>query len=103
MASGVNLSLPRLLGLDDESWASFVPRLVGATGTGYSLITAYEFSIVKIIPMPTHLILDAAKGAFYASSPWLFGFARNGTRYWLPHVILGTADVLVAITTKADR
>jgi hypothetical protein len=27
-----------------------------------------------------HLAFDAAKGFFMAASPWLFGFAKNGTR-----------------------
>ena len=51
--------------------------------------------------MPAHLAFDAAKGAFMASSPWLFGFAKNGTRYWPPHVLVGMADVLVAMAIKA--
>ena len=50
--------------------------------------------------MPAHLVLDAAKGAFLVSSPWLFGFAGKGTRYWLPHVTLGTSDVLVALVSQ---
>ena len=49
---------------------------------------------------PAHLAFDAAKGVFMASSPWLFGFARNGTRYWLPHLLMGIADVLAAVTSK---
>ena len=52
--------------------------------------------------MPAHLAFDAAKGVFMASSPWLFGFARNGSRYWMPHVLMGTADVLAAVTSKTD-
>ena len=50
--------------------------------------------------MPVHLALDAASGALLASSPWLFGFARNGTRYWLPHVLVGVQEILAAVTTK---
>ena len=50
--------------------------------------------------MPTHLAFDAAKGFFMAASPWLFDFAKNGTRYWLPHVLMGTADVLAAVATR---
>jgi hypothetical protein len=37
-----------------------------------------------------------------ASSPWHFGFAKNGIRYWMPHVLMGTADALAAITSKPD-
>jgi hypothetical protein len=64
------------------------------------LITDYEFGALKLVPMPAHLALDAAKGALLASSPWLFGFAEKGPRYWLPHVLMGTADVLAAMTSK---
>jgi hypothetical protein len=71
-------------------------------GAGYSLITDYELGALKVLPMPTHLAFDAAKGVFMAASPWLFGFAKKGPRYWLPHVLMGSADVLAAIATKTD-
>ncbi len=101
LASGVNLIFPRILGLHDAPWAAFVLRIDGLVGAGYSLITDYELGVLKVVSMPTHLAFDAAKGIFMASSPWLFGFAKNGTRYWLPHVLMGTADVLAALTSKA--
>ncbi len=102
VASGTNLVFPWLLGLRDAPLASLLPRVEGVAGAGYSLITDYELGAFKVLPMPAHLALDAAKGAFMASSPWLFGFARNGTRYWLPHVLMGAADIMAAITTRTD-
>ena len=102
LASGVNLAFPRLLDLHDAPWAALVPRIDGLAGAGYSLITDYELGALKVVPMPAHLALDAAKGVFMAVSPWVFGFARNGTRYWLEHVLMGSADVLAAIATKTD-
>src|SRR4028119_633558 len=84
LASGVNLAFPRLLGLYDAPWATIVPRIDGVAGVGYSLVTNYELGVLKALPMPAHLALDAAKGLFMALSPWLFGFAKNGTRHWLP-------------------
>lgn len=102
LASGVNLAFPWLLGLRDAPWAALVPRIDGAAGAGYSLITDYELGALKVVPMPAHLALDAAKGAFMAASPWLFGFAKRGPRYWLPHVLMGTADVLVVIASRTE-
>ena len=102
LASGANLAFPRLLGLHDAPLAVLVLRIDGIEGASYSLLTEYELGASKVLPMPAHLAFDAAKGAFMASSPWLFGFAKNGTRYWLPHVLMGSADVLVAIATKAE-
>ena len=102
LASGVNLAFPALFDLDDAPAAALIPRLDGIAGAGYGLITDYEFGLFKVLPMPTHLIFDAAKGALLASSPWLFGFAKNGPRYWLPHVLMGTADILAAMTSSTD-
>ena len=102
-ASGINLAFPGLLGLrEDAAWAALVPRIDGAAGASYSLITDSELGAFKVLPMSAHLAFDAAKGAFLASSPRLFGFAKNGARYWLHHVLMGIADVMVAITTKTE-
>src|SRR3712207_757170 len=102
LASGIDLAFPGLLGSHDVPWPALVPRIDGLAGAGYSLITGYELGVLKVLPMPKHLAFDAAKGVFMASSPWLFGFASNGSRYWMPHVLMGTADVLAAITSKTD-
>jgi len=83
-------------------WRLSSPRIDGVAGAYYSLITDYEVGAFKVLPVPAHLAFDAAKGAFLVSSPWLFGFARGGTRYWLPHVMMGTADIMAAITTRTD-
>jgi hypothetical protein len=100
VASGVDLVAPKLLRLEDVPQAALAPRLVGAAGAAYSLITDYELGAVKLLPMPAHLALDATKGAFLVSSPWLFDFADQGPRYWLPHVLLGTSDMLVALVSQ---
>ncbi len=52
--------------------------------------------------MPVHLMLDATSGALLAASPWLFGSAKNGTRYWLPHALVGLFEMLAAGTTKTQ-
>jgi hypothetical protein len=102
LASGINLVIPGLLGLHEAPLAALVLRIDGVAGASYSLFTDYELGAFKVLPMPAHLTFDAAKGVFTVSSPWLFGFAHNGARYWLPHVLMGTADVLAAITSKPD-
>jgi len=94
------LAAPALLGISDEPAASRVFRAAGLAAVAYSLLTDYEFGLVRVIPMPAHLAMDAASGALMAASPWLFGFGSRGPRYRLPHAVVGAAEVLAALTSK---
>ncbi len=100
LTGGMLLSAPRVLGLEDVPTSARVLRLAGGGAALYSMLTDYELGAVKLVPMPVHLALDATSGALLASSPWLFGFAKEGPRYWLPHVLVGATEMLAAATTK---
>ncbi len=100
VSAGALLAAPKLFGLDDEPRASSVLRMAGGGALAYSMLTNYEFGLVRVLPMRAHLALDAASGAFLASSPWLLGFAKNGPRYWVPHALMGAGEVLAALTTR---
>jgi SPW repeat len=88
---------PYLLGFADGSAAQYVPQAVGLATLLMSLITDYELSVAKLIPMPVHLGVDAASGLLLAASPWLFGFAD---RVFWPHLVLGLAEVGAALLTQ---
>lgn len=99
LTGGALVAAPRLLGLTGTT-AGKVLDLAGGIATAQSLLTDYELGLIKAIPMRSHLALDAASGAIVAASPWLFGFAGNGRKYWLPHVIVGATEILAAAITK---
>lgn len=90
------IAAPWLLGFADGTWAQWSAIIVGIAALIYSLLTRYELGLVKVIPMPTHLALDALSGLFLAASPWLFGFAD---RIWWPHVLVGLVEIFFALTT----
>lgn len=102
LTGGTLLAAPGLLGLNDEPRAALVLRSAGGGALAYSLITDYELGLLRLLPMPAHLAMDAASGVLLAASPWLFGFASRGTRYWLPHVLVGATEVLAATTTRTE-
>ena len=88
---------PYVLGFDDGSAAQWVPMILGASAIVYSLLTAYELSVARLIPMPVHLGLDMSSGVLLAASPWLFGFAD---RIWWPHVMVGLMEIVVPLMTS---
>jgi hypothetical protein len=91
------VAAPYLLGFADGTAAQWVPQILGAALVGAALLTDYELGVVRVIPMPVHLVLDVAAGALLAASPWLFGFAD---RVFWPHLILGLLEVGAGLTTR---
>jgi hypothetical protein len=74
-----------------------VPIVLGATAVLYSLATRYELGLFPVIPMSTHLLLDAASGVMLAASPWLFGFSNQIV--W-PHITIGLFEILMSVITQ---
>ena len=77
-----------------ETWT---PVVLGAGAILYSMFTNYELGVFRLIPMPTHLMLDLGSGIILAASPWLFGFAD---RVWVPHVVVGLIEIGTALMTQ---
>jgi hypothetical protein len=101
---GIALLLaPNIFGFADvEGAAVLVPRIIGALIIGSALITKYELSVAKIIPMGAHLALDFAGGLLLAASPFLFDFSGHDVNVWYPHVIVGVAEMLIVLLSKSN-
>jgi hypothetical protein len=69
LTSGTLLGAPELLRLKDVPSAALSLRLSGAKAAAYSLLTDYELGLVRVLPMPVHLALDAASGASWHLRP----------------------------------
>jgi hypothetical protein len=93
------LALPKALGLEEVP-SSARPQACRRRGNRLQSADGLRDGVAKLLPMSVHLALDAASSALLASSPWPFGFARNGTRYWLQPVLVGAQEILAAATTK---
>lgn len=95
------IAAPWLFGFvnfDQFEAATWTPIVIGSLIIGLSLITNYETSLAKIVPLRMHLAMDALVAVILAASPWLFGFSEY---VYLPHVIVGVAELL--IVAMSDR
>jgi hypothetical protein len=93
---------PTVFRMHDGGPSSLAPRIAAAGATAYSSVTDYELGMRRWLPMRAHLVLDAASGAALAAAPWLFGSARRGKRYWIPHALVGATEVALAVATKTE-
>ena len=90
---------PYLFGFATGGIEHWVPEIVGVAIIGMSLITRYELSIAKIVPLRVHLGADVVAGLLLAVSPWLFGFADI---IWWPHLLVGLMEIVVPLLTRRD-
>lgn len=88
---------PYLFGFATGGVEQWLPQILGVAILVMSLITRYELSVAKIIPLGAHLGVDAAGGLLLAVSPWLFGFAEI---IWWPHLLIGLMEIVVAAITE---
>ena len=101
MATGPALiAAPTLLRMNGNKGATIPPRAIGAAALVNALLTDYEFGLKRLLPMRTHLALDAVGGITLAATPFLTRASKKGVRHWLPHAVLGANEVFLALTTK---
>lgn len=65
-----------------------------------SLLTDFEFFLVKIFPFKTHLMLDILLGIFLATSPFFFNLTGFSI---VPHITLGILIISLGIATKRTK
>jgi hypothetical protein len=91
------MGAPWALGFAAGGAETWVPVVLGAGALVYSLVTSYEFGVLRLISMRTHLVLDGMSGMLLAASPWLFGFHEH---VYVPHVAFGLFEILAALMTS---
>ncbi len=94
----VLLAAPRLLG-----WSPAVTRFLTVAAGGtlvYSLLTRYELGAKPVLPMKTHLTLDALNGAMAMAAPWLLGEKNPATKAAL--IGIGAFELGAALTTETE-
>jgi hypothetical protein len=101
VVGAVLLFAPTLFNFVDNTAATAVAQLVGIFVILSELITTSPVSILKMIPVRAHIILDCITGVFLLTSPWLFGFANSPVAEWAPHFAVGILIVSYALITNS--
>lgn len=96
LTAGTLLLLPRLLG-----WSAAATTLLTVMAVAtvlYSLVTRYELSIAKLLPMSGHLALDALSGLGLIAAAFLLPSAGNGQFIGL--IALGLFELGASMLTE---
>jgi hypothetical protein len=94
------IAAPWIFQFSEHTAPTVISIVLGVGLIAYSLLTDYELGVWKVAPMAVHNLFDIAAGALLALTPWIFGFADEGTNVWLPFVVVGLAAIFLGLTTK---
>ena len=94
------IAAPWIFQFSEHTTPTVLSVVLGIGLIVYSLFTDYELGVWRMFPMAVHNLFDIGAGALLAASPWIFGFADEGTNVWLPHVIVGLAAIFLGLATK---
>src|SRR3954465_10420467 len=97
------IAAPWIFGFSDIDAARNVAIIIGAIVIVQSLMTDYELSVVDVLPLSAHLMMDVLAGIVLAASPWIFGFAAEGPSAWLPHLVFGLGLLAAGLMTQRHR
>ena len=95
------LLAPSLFNFPDN--AATLSYVVGVAYLGTSLITRYPLGVFKLIPFPTHGVIETMMAIAWIASPWLFAFAgHDAARNFFVIAGIGLLGV-VALTDYRSR
>jgi hypothetical protein len=92
------IAVPFLLGFVDNRAALWIALVFGLGAIAYSLVTDYELGLVRLLPMPVHLAIDAVAGIALALAP----LALNDGRTMWPFGLFGGFAVVASLVTRTQ-
>lgn len=96
--SGFILILPWIVCYYEKNNDTWILASVGALTVIMSLITDYEFGLIKVIPMKIHLVIDVLTALFLIILPFAFPLYHYAL-YW--PVLLGCGELIIILLSSS--
>jgi hypothetical protein len=95
------IAAPWIFGFSDVDTATTLSVIIGVAILLTGMSTRWRWSLVKLIPLRTHFMMDVGIGILLVAAPWIFGFGDEGgaARFF---VIAGVLELGTALMTRWD-
>lgn len=92
------IAAPFIFAFSDESAPTALAIVAGLVILVVAMSTKWKLSLVKVIPVEIHAMLDLGLGAFLIASPFIFGFSdvSSATAFF---IVFGVLEILATIGT----
>ena len=93
--------VPRILGWNKPATTALTVASGGLLT--YSMLTRYQLGLIKVLPMPVHLTLDAMSGVALCSAPFLIPASKKQRPALLIGFLsFGVMELFFALFTKTQ-
>ncbi len=86
-------AVPKMVGFEEDKWASKVCYVLSSTVLGYSVLTDAKWGVVKLIPYKTHAALDFSVGVVALTATLLRKTSNKKARNTL--LMMGITGIVV--------
>jgi hypothetical protein len=92
------IAAPFLFTFSDRSAPTAISIIAGLVILVVAMSTRWKLSLVKVIPVEVHALLDLGLGAFLVASPFIFGFSdvAEPTAFL---IVFGVVEILATLGT----
>ena len=94
------IAAPFLFGFSDQAAPTAVSLVAGVAILIVAMSTCWKLSLVKVVPLVAHAMLDLGLGAALVASPFLFGFKDDSTAATVFFILFGLAEILATLATR---
>src|SRR4051794_13110080 len=96
------IAAPWIFGFSDNDTATTLSVIIGVVVLVTGMSTRWRMSLVKLIPLQTHFMMDVGVGIALIVLPFIAGFSDHGgaTRFF---VIAGALELGTALMTRWDE
>ena len=96
------IAAPWIFGFSENDTATTLSIIVGVIVLVTGMSTRWRMSLVKLIPLRTHFMMDVGVGIALVVLPFIAGFSDHGaaTRFF---VIAGVLELGTALMTRWDE
>jgi hypothetical protein len=96
------IAAPFLFRFNDDGAPTAVSIIAGLGVLVLAMSTCWRLSLVKVVPISAHMVLDLCLAALLIAAPFLFGF-RATTAPTVFFIALGVVHLLAVLGTRWER
>jgi len=90
---------PFILGFSDNETATIVSIVAGVVVLLTGMTTRWSLSLVKLIPLDVHRMLDLGLGVLLILAPFVLGFSDESTPT-IFLIVVGLGEIVAALATR---